>query len=322
LKPENVLLRSKENLATGEIDVSDVKLCDFGLCENVEDGQMLEDFCGSPGFFAPEIVTTKRHDGKMADIWSVGCILLELTLGHEYFNKMWMVAYDYNLLSKPTMFQGQITESVATVLVTIKREVTEPDLYGLAKCLLCLMPIERKPASDLVDHPWVVAESPVKRARDACPAGGASAGDRGIEGNVLPRNLHVDTSRGKEFTNMSAKARSKFEGDERALPPLEPDTPKLPTARKSVEIGKGILRHLEITASRAECGDATDVTSQTIQCKGVLSNRQGRLSTPPRTPRPMLPSSSSSPREVREEKGKFEHVDQRESQLPLVADRC
>ena len=105
LKPENVLLRSKENLATGEIDVSDVKLCDFGLCENVEDGQMLEDFCGSPGFFAPEIVTTKRHDGKMADIWSVGCILLELTLGHEYFNKMWMAAYDYNLLSKPAMFQ-------------------------------------------------------------------------------------------------------------------------------------------------------------------------------------------------------------------------
>ena len=105
LKPENVLLQSSKNPETCEIDVADVKLCDFGLCEVVEDDQMLEDFCGSPGFFAPEIVTTKRHDGKMADIWSVGCILLELTLGHEYFNKMWMAAYDYNLLSKPAMFQ-------------------------------------------------------------------------------------------------------------------------------------------------------------------------------------------------------------------------
>ena len=105
LKPENVLLQSSKNPETCEIDVADVKLCDFGLCEVVEDDQMLEDFCGSPGFFAPEIVTAKKHDGKKADIWSVGCILLELTLGHECFSSMWMTAYDYNLLSKPGMFQ-------------------------------------------------------------------------------------------------------------------------------------------------------------------------------------------------------------------------
>ena len=224
----------------------------------------------------------------------------------------------------PVYTQGQITESVAAVLVAIKKEVTEPDLYGLAKCLLCLMPIERKPAADLVDHPWVVAESPVKRAVAGGPGGVAPLDDGGVGNNALPRNLHVDTSRGKEFTNMSAKARSKFHGDERALPPLEPDTPKLPTARKSIEIGKGILRHLEITASRAECDGAADTTGQPTHCKSMQSYRYGRLSTPPRTPRLMLPISSSSPREGREEtkKSSGEYVDQQIGHLPLVAELC
>ena len=78
LKPENVLLQSHTNKETKEIDVRDIKLCDFGLCETVRDGELLDDFCGSPGFFAPEIVTAKKHDGKLTDIWSLGCILAEM----------------------------------------------------------------------------------------------------------------------------------------------------------------------------------------------------------------------------------------------------
>ena len=36
------------------------------------------DFCGSPGFFAPEIVCNSTYDGKCADVWSIGCVLLEV----------------------------------------------------------------------------------------------------------------------------------------------------------------------------------------------------------------------------------------------------
>lgn len=57
-----------------------VKLIDFGLCTKAVSSpdHMLHDFCGSPGFFAPEILLHECYDGMKADVWSLGCILLEV----------------------------------------------------------------------------------------------------------------------------------------------------------------------------------------------------------------------------------------------------
>ena len=54
LKPENVLF----NEVTGA-----VKLVDFGLAVCVRPGEEVRvDFCGSPGFFAPEMIVDGRYD--------------------------------------------------------------------------------------------------------------------------------------------------------------------------------------------------------------------------------------------------------------------
>lgn len=57
-----------------------VKLVDFGLCTKAvtSEHDALRDFCGSPGFFAPEMLLADSYDGFKADVWSVGCILLEV----------------------------------------------------------------------------------------------------------------------------------------------------------------------------------------------------------------------------------------------------
>jgi serine/threonine protein kinase len=62
-----------------------VKVVDFGLCTKATspDG-LLDDFCGSPGFFAPEILLRDRYDGRKADVWSLGCILLEVRPGSSF----------------------------------------------------------------------------------------------------------------------------------------------------------------------------------------------------------------------------------------------
>lgn len=52
------------------------KLCDFGLCSAFIPGQALTDFCGSPGFFAPEMLS-HSYDGPAADVWSLGCVVRE-----------------------------------------------------------------------------------------------------------------------------------------------------------------------------------------------------------------------------------------------------
>ena len=60
LKPENILLDF--DIETGRCN--DLKLCDFGLSTNYgvnSSNVLLKDFCGSPGFFAPEMITVGSY---------------------------------------------------------------------------------------------------------------------------------------------------------------------------------------------------------------------------------------------------------------------
>ena len=81
-------------------------MCDFGLAAKISTTVMLSDFCGSPGFFAPEMIIAGKYRGDKADIWSVGCILLELLFGHRKFIDIWMLAYDYEVLQDKELFTG------------------------------------------------------------------------------------------------------------------------------------------------------------------------------------------------------------------------
>lgn len=49
LKPENLILKSKEN-------DYDVKIADFGLASFVKEGEKLTLPCGSPGYVGPEVL--------------------------------------------------------------------------------------------------------------------------------------------------------------------------------------------------------------------------------------------------------------------------
>ena len=48
----------KFNEDTGE--VTEVKICDFGLCSEFYPSLTLTEFCGSPGFFDPEMIIEVR----------------------------------------------------------------------------------------------------------------------------------------------------------------------------------------------------------------------------------------------------------------------
>ena len=108
LKPENILMEFDPN---SEV-CTDLKLCDFGLSIPFRDRTVMSDFCGSPGFFAPEMISKGSYFGDKADVWSIGCILLELILGHEKFCDVWMCAYDYDLLQDKERFSEAIKKAV------------------------------------------------------------------------------------------------------------------------------------------------------------------------------------------------------------------
>ena len=83
LKPENILLKVEKD---ENINRSQVQICDFGLCcQGIKKhAKGLSEFCGSPGFFAPEMILYgAQYNGLLVDVWSTGCIMLELCLGHQ-----------------------------------------------------------------------------------------------------------------------------------------------------------------------------------------------------------------------------------------------
>jgi serine/threonine protein kinase len=76
LKPENILIDLNDN----------VKLCDFGWCVDLNEGQRVT-FCGTYEYMAPEILRELPY-GFEIDMWSLGILLYELTHGYSPFRAL------------------------------------------------------------------------------------------------------------------------------------------------------------------------------------------------------------------------------------------
>lgn len=75
LKPENVLLDDDLN----------VKIADFGLSNEIKDGDFLRTSCGSPNYAAPEVIRGGLYTGPEIDVWSCGVILYVMLCGRLPF---------------------------------------------------------------------------------------------------------------------------------------------------------------------------------------------------------------------------------------------
>ncbi|VFV25917.1 death-associated protein kinase 2 [Lynx pardinus] len=89
LKPENIMLLDKN------IPIPHIKLIDFGLAHEIEDGVEFKNIFGTPEFVAPEIVNYEPL-GLEADMWSIGVItyiLKRLTI-EEALRHPWITPVD------------------------------------------------------------------------------------------------------------------------------------------------------------------------------------------------------------------------------------
>lgn len=92
IKPQNLLLcppaHSKEDFENGHFvglwELPILKIADFGFARFLPSTSMAETLCGSPLYMAPEILRYEKYNAK-ADLWSVGAVFYEMTVGKPPF---------------------------------------------------------------------------------------------------------------------------------------------------------------------------------------------------------------------------------------------
>ncbi len=135
LKLENVLL-AEHNTDT------EIKLADFGFATFAAEPHALEQYCGTMGYIAPEILEHVKY-GKPVDMWSIGVIAYCLLGGHAPFqakdekieiNKIKHCEYDFD--------QDHWWD-------------VSDEAKDLIRHLLVLVPEERYTVEEALEHTWI-----------------------------------------------------------------------------------------------------------------------------------------------------------------------
>jgi serine/threonine protein kinase len=135
LKPENLLLAGFE-------DDSHIKLADFGFAIQTDGYVSLKTQCGTPGYVAPEILSTQLY-GKSVDMWSIGVITYILLGGYPPFHDDNQKALFKKIKNAEYEFHEEYWSEVSD------------EAKDLIRHLLKINPVERYTAEEALNHPWV-----------------------------------------------------------------------------------------------------------------------------------------------------------------------
>ncbi|CDO70081.1 hypothetical protein BN946_scf184806.g8 [Trametes cinnabarina] len=135
LKLENVLLDERCR----------VKLGDFGFTREFDKGSLLETFCGTTGYAAPEMLMAKRYLGPEVDVWSLGVILYTLLTGMLPFDD------DDERVMREKVIKGEYEDP----------EWLSDEARNLIANILQVDPTRRLTIAQILTHPWFVVGNKV-----------------------------------------------------------------------------------------------------------------------------------------------------------------
>ncbi|KAJ8614264.1 hypothetical protein CTAYLR_001129 [Chrysophaeum taylorii] len=195
-------------------DRGTIKLADFGSSKRLDAmgtiGNDNNSLRGTPYFMAPEVITQSGH-GRKADIWSVGCTVLQMVTGQPPWKSL--------KLATPAALMFHVANTADPPPMP---DALSPDLRAMLLCCFNRDVDKRPTAEDLLRHAFVVANGAAAEAIDA--------------GNQLPASLPGDAdARRGSWTAAPIKPADKprrvnFETDENLrdgfsiVPPASPQT--------------------------------------------------------------------------------------------------
>ena len=153
LKPENILLDDDNN----------VKIADFGLSNEIKDGDFLKTSCGSPNYAAPEVIKGNLYTGPEVDVWSSGVILYVMLCGrlpfeNEDVSKLFQQIAGVYLHLFSVAFRN-ITKTIPEGNYFLPTHLSL-DARSLINGMLHIDPLKRLTVADVMAHPWLTPNLP------------------------------------------------------------------------------------------------------------------------------------------------------------------
>lgn len=146
IKLENILM------ADNPVDACDhlhVKITDFGLSVvkgGVTHDSMMQDFCGTPIYMAPEILDNKAYS-QQCDVWALGIIMYTLLCGYPPFRANEEGAL-YDLIREAKVeFTDKLWDRVSC------------EAKNCIQGMLKVDPAHRLSAAEVHNHSWITGEA-------------------------------------------------------------------------------------------------------------------------------------------------------------------
>ncbi|KAL6220116.1 hypothetical protein ACLB2K_007873 [Fragaria x ananassa] len=142
LKLENTLLDSSSTPR--------LKICDFGYSKSSVLHSQPKSTVGTPAYIAPEVLSKKEYDGKIADVWSCGVTLYVMLVG----------AYPFEDPEDPRNFRKTLQRILSVSYsipdyVRVSRECTH-----LLSRIFVANPEKRITIPEIKQHPWFLKNLP------------------------------------------------------------------------------------------------------------------------------------------------------------------
>ncbi|KAA8536561.1 hypothetical protein F0562_029039 [Nyssa sinensis] len=127
-----------------------LKICDFGYSKSSLLHSKPKSTVGTPAYIAPEVLSRREYDGKLADVWSGGVTLYVMLVG----------AYPFEDQEDPRNFRKTIQRIVAVQYKIPDYVHISQDCVHLLSRIFVASPARRITIKEIKSHPWFLKNLP------------------------------------------------------------------------------------------------------------------------------------------------------------------
>ncbi|KAH0916574.1 hypothetical protein HID58_031020 [Brassica napus] len=127
-----------------------LKICDFGYSKSSLLHSRPKSTVGTPAYIAPEVLSRREYDGKMADVWSCGVTLYVMLVG----------AYPFEDQEDPKNFRKTIQKIMAVQYKIPDYVHISQDCKHLLSRIFVANSLQRITIAEIKKHPWFMKNLP------------------------------------------------------------------------------------------------------------------------------------------------------------------